>query len=60
MNLQMVSKVGLGSIGSISTWFSILVSTLLRSSGPKTHAGPSSLLSKWFDFDRFDNVSISI
>ena len=45
------NRVGLGSIDSISTWFGISVSTLLRSSGPKTHAGPSLLSHKRLGFD---------
>ena len=43
-------------IDSISTWYGIWVSILLRSSGPNTHAGPSFLLRKHFGFDRFDSV----
>ena len=43
----------------IST-FGMLVSMLLRSSGPETHAGQSFLLRKHFGFDRFDDVSVSI
>ena len=53
-------RVGLGLIDSIPTWFGILASRLLRSSGPKTHTGPSLLLRKSFGFDRFDNVSFWI
>ena len=33
---------------------------LLRSSGPKTHAGPSLLFRKRFGLDWFDNISVSI
>ena len=55
-----IIRVGLGSIYSISTWFGVWVSMSLRSSGPKTHAGPSLLLRKRFGSDRFDNVSVSI
>ena len=54
------SRVGLDLIGSMSTWFGILVSMLLRSSGPKTHAGPSFLLRKGVGFHRFDRASVSI
>ena len=34
----------------------MLASILLRSLGPKTHAGPSFLLRKRFGFDRFDKL----
>ena len=54
-----VCRVGLGSIDSISTWFGVLVSMSLRSSGPKTHAG-LSLSRKRFGFDQFGNVSVWI
>ena len=40
--------------------FGILVLILLRTSGPKTRAGPSVLLRKRFGFDRFDNISVSV
>ena len=58
-NGEIEARVGLGSIDSISTWFGISVSILLRSAGPQTHAGPSLLLRKGFGFDRFDDVSVS-
>ena len=48
---RVLSRVGLGLIDSIPTWFGISVSLLLRSSGPKTHAGPSFLLCIRFGFD---------
>ena len=47
------TRLGLGSIDSISTWFGILVSILLRSAGPEARAGPSFLLRKRFGLDRF-------
>ena len=37
-----LSRVGLGSIDSISAWFGIPVSISLRSLGPQTHAGPAA------------------
>ena len=55
-----IGRVGLGSIDSTSTWFGILVSISLRSSGPKAHAGPRSLLRKRSGLDRFGSVSVSI
>ena len=58
--LKLAFRVGLDSIDWISTWLGILVSILLGSSGPQTHAGPSFLLRKRFGFDRFDHVSVSI
>ena len=47
---------GLGSVDSISTQFRISVPTLLRSSGPKTHAGPAACT--WWRV--CVNVSVSI
>ena len=37
-----IPRTGFGSINSVSTWFGILVSILLRSSGPNAHAGPAA------------------
>ena len=40
----------------VRTLFGISVSTVIRSSGPNTYAGPISLSRKLFGFDRFDNI----
>ena len=48
-----VCSMGLGSIDSISTWFGIWASILLRYSGPKARAGPRLLLRKRFGLITF-------
>ena len=58
--VQCAEGVSFGPVLPLPAGFGILVSTPLRSSGPRTHAGLSFLLRKLVGFDRFDDVSASI